>query len=81
MRRPTYRRRRAVGTGSCRAHNSQRPAPQMPGVAQVMRIGRPYKLASREIRRERSQVSIGSSAVVGGQQLTIMAGPGLIEMR
>jgi 3-deoxy-7-phosphoheptulonate synthase len=52
---------------------------QMSGVAQVMRIGRPYKLASREVRRERSCVKIGSSSLVGGEQVVVMAGPGLIE--
>ena len=60
-------------------HFSTSELAQLPGVAQVLRIGRPYKLASREVRHEPSRVRIGTSVTVGGDQIVVMAGPGLIE--
>src|SRR5260221_6866116 len=46
----------------------------LPGVAQVMRITKPYKLASREVKREDTVVRIGDVAI-GGDQVVVMAGP------
>src|SRR5258708_15514053 len=45
----------------------------LPGVAQVMRITKPYKLASREVKREDTVVRIGDVAI-GGDQVVVMAG-------
>ena len=51
-----------------------------PGVAQVMRVSKPYKLASREADPETTQVRLGKNGpTVGGSQVVVMAGPCSIE--
>lgn len=52
----------------------------MPGVAQVIRISRPYKLASREFCPENTRFEVGGVAV-GGRDIAIMAGPCAVESR
>ena len=52
----------------------------MPGVVQVLRVGRPYKLASREVRPDRTVVQVGDVSI-GGEQVVIMAGPCSVENR
>jgi 3-deoxy-7-phosphoheptulonate synthase len=53
-----------------------------PGVAEVMRVSKPYKLASREAVPETSRVQLGPSGpVIGGPQVVVMAGPCSIEGR
>lgn len=51
----------------------------MPGVAEVVRVGRPYKLASREAQSA-SSVMVGN-VQVGGPQIVVMAGPCSVESR
>lgn len=51
----------------------------MPGVAEVIRVGKPFKLASRE-GGESTLVSIGN-VQIGGPQLVVMAGPCSVESR
>lgn len=57
----------------------------LPGVERVIPISKPYKMASREFRREDSVVEIPtpSSQVirVGGQRIVAVAGPGAVESR
>lgn len=54
----------------------------LPGVAQVMRVSKPYKLASREAGPETTRVSLRPNGpVVGGSQVVVMAGPCSIEGR
>ena len=53
-----------------------------PGVAEVIRVSKPYKLASREAVPETSRVSLGPNGpVIGGPQVVVMAGPCSIEGR
>ena len=52
----------------------------LPGVIRVLRVGRPYKLASREVKRERSQVRI-KDVTFGGEQVVVIAGPCSVETR
>lgn len=52
----------------------------MPGVEEVMRILKPYKLASREFKKENSVISVLGQKI-GGKKLVIMAGPCAIEGR
>jgi 3-deoxy-7-phosphoheptulonate synthase len=49
-----------------------------PGVAEVIRVLKPYKLVSREFQREDTVVRVGGSQV-GGGVLAVMAGPCSIE--
>ena len=50
----------------------------MPGVAEVMLITKPYKLASREFHPEDTIVKVGD-AVIGGPEPVVMAGPCSVE--
>ena len=52
----------------------------MPGVVQVLRVGRPYKLASREVRSDPTLVRAGP-VTIGGEQVVVMAGPPVVEDR
>jgi 3-deoxy-7-phosphoheptulonate synthase len=56
----------------------------LPGVAEAIRVSKPYKLVSREVKSEDSLIRIasGESAVtVGGRELAVIAGPCAIESR
>src|SRR5262249_11096921 len=62
------------------------PLQAIPGVEQVLPILKPFKLASRELRRSDSVVEVGAdagpgvrTAKVGGGSLAMIAGPCAIE--
>jgi 3-deoxy-7-phosphoheptulonate synthase len=59
------------------------PLLQLPGVESVTPVMKPYKLAAREFVGESSRVRVGdgASAVVGGRELAIIAGPCSVEGR
>ena len=50
----------------------------LPGVAEAIRVTKPYKLISRDLRPERSVVKVGN-ATIGGPDLAIIAGPCALE--
>ena len=50
----------------------------LPGVADAIRVTKPYKLISKDLRPEKSVVRVGS-ATIGGSELAIIAGPCAIE--
>lgn len=50
----------------------------LPGVSEVIRVTKPYKLISREIKPERSAVKVGN-AVIGDGSLAMIAGPCAVE--
>ncbi len=52
----------------------------MPGVEKVLRIMRPYKLVSREVQEADTVIKIGGMGV-GGNQLTVIAGPCAVESK
>jgi 3-deoxy-7-phosphoheptulonate synthase len=55
---------------------------EMPGVQEVIRVSKPYKLVSRDIKEENTVVRFpGSNATMGGSSLAILAGPCAIESR
>jgi 3-deoxy-7-phosphoheptulonate synthase len=49
------------------------------GVERVIPILKPYKLAGRELRKEKTHVSAGTNAVFGGATVPIVAGPCSVE--
>jgi len=52
------------------------------GVADVIRVSKPYKLASRDVKEEDTVVRFqGTDATIGGRSLAIVAGPCSIESR
>jgi 3-deoxy-7-phosphoheptulonate synthase len=55
---------------------------EMPGVQEVIRVTKPYKLVSREVMPENTIITFpGSSATIGGRELAVMAGPCAVENR
>jgi len=52
----------------------------LPGVAEVIRVTKPYKLITLDLRPEKTVVRIGD-ATIGGSELAIIAGPCAIENR
>ncbi len=51
------------------------------GVAEVIRISSPYKLAGRSFRPEGTVVRFPNGVSVGGEQVVVMAGPCSVENR
>lgn len=58
------------------------PAPfaDLPGVAECVRVTKPYKLVGRELRPEKTVIRIGD-AEIGGRDLAIIAGVCAVESR
>jgi 3-deoxy-7-phosphoheptulonate synthase len=55
---------------------------ELPGVQEVIRVSKPYKLVSRDTKPDNTIVRFpGSSVTIGGSDLAIMAGPCGIESR
>lgn len=52
----------------------------MPGVAEAIRVSKPYKLITLDLRPEKTVVRAGD-AIIGGDEFTIIAGPCAIESR
>jgi 3-deoxy-7-phosphoheptulonate synthase len=50
----------------------------VPGVADTIRVTKPYKLISKDLRPEKSEIKVGSSSI-GGDALAIIAGPCAVE--
>ena len=50
----------------------------LPGVADAIRVTKPYKLISKELRPEKSVIKVGN-ATIGGSELAIIAGPCALE--
>jgi 3-deoxy-7-phosphoheptulonate synthase len=56
----------------------------LPGVAEAIRVSKPYKLVSREVKSEDSLIGVGppeARVAVGGPELAIIAGPCAVESR
>jgi 3-deoxy-7-phosphoheptulonate synthase len=52
----------------------------LPGVAEVIRVTKPYKLVTLDLRPDRTVVRVGD-ATIGGSEIAIIAGPCAIESR
>jgi len=52
----------------------------LPGVAEVIRVSKPYKLVTLEFRPEKTVVRVGDASI-GGDDLAIIAGPCAVESR
>jgi 3-deoxy-7-phosphoheptulonate synthase len=55
------------------------PLEVFPGVERVLPVLAPYKLVSREFKREDSIIEVGKGVKIGGKQIVVMAGPCAIE--
>ncbi len=50
----------------------------LPGVAEAIRVTKPYKLISKDLRPEKSVIKVGNASI-GGGELAIIAGPCAVE--
>jgi 3-deoxy-7-phosphoheptulonate synthase len=57
------------------------PLAVFPGVESVTPILSPYKLVSREFRKDTTVVTVGDGVAVGGKTVPVMAGPCAVETR
>ncbi len=74
--------RTAVGVTGNKGEVEPGTLEEMPGVHELIRVTKPYKLVSRDIRPDNSIIRFaGSDATIGGKTLAIMAGPCSIESR
>ncbi len=72
--------RTAIGiTGNQGAVDASR-FENLPGVAEAIRVSKPYKLISLDLRPEKTIVRVGDAAI-GGDELAIIAGPCAVESR
>src|SRR4051794_1923096 len=46
----------------------------MPGVVELIQVTHPYKLVSRELKEDSTQVVVGD-VTIGGPDIVVMAGP------
>jgi len=56
------------------------PFENLPGVAEAIRVTKPYKLITLDLRPEKTVVQVGDAAI-GGDELAIIAGPCAVESR
>jgi 3-deoxy-7-phosphoheptulonate synthase len=70
--------RTAIGITGNRGSIESAAFENLPGVAEVIPVTAPYKLVSREAKREDTVVSVGG-VPVGGQRVAVVAGPCAVE--
>ncbi len=70
--------RTAIGVTGNRGPVEPGAFENLPGVAEVIPVSAPYKLVSRESKRENTVVSVGG-APVGGAAVVVIAGPCAVE--
>jgi 3-deoxy-7-phosphoheptulonate synthase len=54
---------------------------ELPGVAEVIQVSKPYKLVSREMKADDTIVRFANGASIGGSDLAMIAGPCSVESR
>ncbi len=55
---------------------------EMPGVAELVRVSKPYKLVSRDVKPENTIIRFpGTDITIGGPELAVVAGPCAVENR
>ncbi|HYB54098.1 MAG TPA: 3-deoxy-7-phosphoheptulonate synthase [Thermoanaerobaculia bacterium] len=72
--------RTAIGITGNRGTVEPTAFENLPGVLEVIPVSAPYKLVSREAKRESTVVSVGG-VPVGGSRLAVVAGPCAVESR
>jgi 3-deoxy-7-phosphoheptulonate synthase len=72
--------RTAIGITGNQGPVDARRFENLTGVAEVIRVTKPYKLITLDLRPEKTVVRVGN-ATIGGNELAIIAGPCAIENR
>lgn len=70
--------RTAIGITGNRGSVDPAHFENLPGVADAIRVTKPYKLISKELRPEKSVIKVGN-ATIGGPELAVIAGPCAVE--
>src|SRR5262244_2970373 len=70
--------RTAIGITGNQGPIDGRRFENLPGVVEVIRVTKPYKLITLDLRPEKTVVRVGD-ATIGGSDLAIIAGPCAIE--
>jgi 3-deoxy-7-phosphoheptulonate synthase len=73
--------RMAIGTFGSTSRAAAEAVESLPGVAEVVPISRPFKLASREVIPHDTVVQVDGVPIGGPASLAVMAGPCSIESR
>ena len=74
--------RTAIGITGNKGELERGNLESLSGVAEVIRVSKAYKLASREVKEEDTVIRFaGTDAAIGGRNLAIVAGPCSIESR
>jgi 3-deoxy-7-phosphoheptulonate synthase len=74
--------RTAIGITGNQGEADRGNLEELSGVAEVIRVSKPYKLASRDVKEEDTIVRFaGTDAAIGGRKLAMIAGPCSIESR
>jgi len=74
--------RTAIGITGNKGEVEQGTLEEMPGVQEVIRVSKPYKLVSRDVKEDNTAICFaGTNATFGGEGLAIIAGPCAIESR
>lgn len=68
-----------IGAVGDKKHEGASSLTLLPGVEKIVPVMAPYKLVSREVKSEKSQVDLGSGVVIGGEEIVVMAGPCAVE--
>jgi 3-deoxy-7-phosphoheptulonate synthase len=55
------------------------PLEVYPGVEKVMSILKPYKLVSRDFKKENTVIELDGGVTIGGEEIVVMAGPCSVE--
>lgn len=72
--------RMAIGVTGNRVKLSPDLFTLLPGVEEAIPVTRPYRLAGRDVHPENTEIAVGGE-VIGGKELTIIAGPCSVESR
>ena len=74
--------RTAIGITGNKGEVDRGNLESLPGVAEVIRVSKAYKLASRDVKAEDTVIRFaGTDAAIGGRDLAVVAGPCSIESR
>jgi 3-deoxy-7-phosphoheptulonate synthase len=74
--------RTAIGITGNRGEVEPGTLDEMPGVQELIRVSKPYKLVSRDVKAENTVITFsGTDATFGGPGLAVIAGPCAIENR
>jgi len=71
--------RTAIGITGNQGEFNRGNLESLSGVAEVIRVSKAYKLASRDVKEEDTVVRFANGAAIGGRDLAVVAGPCSIE--